>query len=88
MIQLYKSFQGIDNLPVDKLFVIDKNNVIRKHNFHLKIKKHVNTNLALNFFTRRTIGYWNKLPFEVVNSPNMNTFKLRLDKFMNLQYDT
>ena len=48
----------------------------------LKIKRHVNSNIGLKFFTRRVIDCWNHLTNEVVSCKYLSTFKVKLDEFM------
>ena len=48
----------------------------------LKIRRHINSNIGLNFFTRRVINYWRHLLNVVVSCKSLSTFKIKLDKFM------
>jgi len=40
-------------------------------------------NFRKYFFTHRVVDTWNALPAEVVNSVSVNSFKARLDKYLN-----
>ena len=39
-------------------------------------------NMRINFFTVRVTGQWNRLPRLVVESPSLETFKIRLNAFL------
>ena len=48
----------------------------------LKIRRQVNSNIGLNFFTRKVINYWNQLTDQVVGCKSLSTFKIKLNEFM------
>ena len=52
MIQVLKMVYSTDKVNLEKLFCIDKDERTRKHSFCLKIGRHVNSNIGLNYFTR------------------------------------
>jgi len=47
---------------------------VKHRKFHLNMRK--------NFFPLRVTEHWNRLPREVVESPFLEIFKTRLDKFL------
>ena len=75
---------GIDKVNVGKLFCIDEDGRTRKHSLCLKIRRRVNSNIRLKFFTGRVINYWNHFTDEVVVScKSFSTFEIKLDEFIN-----
>ena len=51
MIEVFKIILGIHNVKLEKLFCIEEEGRTRKHSLYLKIRKHVNSNIGLNFFS-------------------------------------
>ena len=80
MIEVFKMIQSIDQVNLGKLFCKDEDRRRRKH--CLKIRRRVNSDIGLKFFTRRVINYWNQLTDEVVSFKSLSTFKIKLDEFM------
>ena len=64
MIEVFKIIHGIDKVNLGKLFCIYEDRGTRKHSLCLKIRRHVNSNIGLNFFTRKVINYWKHLTDE------------------------
>ena len=50
MIELFKMIHVIDKVNLRKLFYIDEDGRARKYSLCLKIRRHVNSNIILNFF--------------------------------------
>ena len=82
MIEGFKMTHYIDKVTLGKPFCIDEDKRTRKHSLCLKIRSHVNSDIELNFFSRRVINYWNHLTDEVVSWKSLSTFKIKLNEFM------
>ena len=82
MIAVFKMIQGIGKVNLGNHFCIDEDRRARKHSLCLKIRKHVNSNIGLKFFTRGVIKYRNHLTDEVIICKSLSTFKIKLDEFM------
>ena len=82
MIEVFKMIHGIDKVNLGKLFCIDEDGRTRKHSLCLKIRRHINSNIGLKFFTRSVINYWNHLTDEVFSFKSLNTFQIKLSEFI------
>ena len=85
MIEVFRIVKGIDNIDYTQFFTLNTNPT-RNNGYKLDVKQ-FNTNIMGNFFSRRTVKYWNKLPAEVVSTENVQTFKNRLKKIFNEWYE-
>ena len=80
MIQTYKILHQEYDLDSSEMFKSPTDGRTRGHPYKL-FKDRVTTSLRRRFFANRVIDLWNELPEEVVVSPNVDTFKERLDKY-------
>ena len=78
MIELYKHTHGVYHIDA-KYVKIDQSQTTRGHSLKLA-KERPNKTVRQRFLTIRTTNVWNQLPGEVVNFPNLDAFKSRLDK--------
>ena len=74
LIYIYKLFST-------KLFVPSTNSSTRGHNKKLTLQ-FARNNIRKHSFGLRSIENWNNLPENIVNAPNLNIFKSRLDDFL------
>ena len=75
LIETYKIVNGVVNYGQEFFQVTNAKKLIAP------INKGKFTQSKADFFSRRVIRYWNKLPFNVKNSPSVNCFKARLEDF-------
>ena len=66
-IKVFKMIHVIDKVNLGKVFCTYEDGRTRKQSLSLKIRRHVNSNIGLNFFIRRVINYWNHLTDVVVS---------------------
>ena len=81
MIKMFKMIHGIDEVNLEQIFCVNEDRRTRGDGFCLKLKRHVNSNIGLNVFTRRVINHWNRLSDVVVGCKSLDTFKMKLDEF-------
>ena len=80
MLQTYRIMTGIDHLNPECLFVLSQDTRIRGHKYRI-YKQRCSSQMRRNFFSFRVVDLWNSLPAEVVESPNINIFKNRLNYY-------
>ena len=81
---LYKILHNLIDVDFKDFFCLSSSKVaynLRGHSLKLQDPGYSGSPIRENFFSHRIIQYWNKLPDTVVNSPNLQTFKLRLKQF-------
>ena len=88
MIEVYKIINVYDAEVTPSLEI--RSYSTRGHNKRLYVKPAKKLHPKHHSFQYRIVNPWNNLPSEVVNSPNLNIFKNRLDKHwknLELRYD-
>ena len=79
MIQVFKIMNTIDLVDKNKMFTLSDYTSTREHPMKI-YKRRFRRNLRGNYFSNRIIDTWNGLPTNVVMTPNLNSFKTRLNK--------
>ena len=84
LIEVFKYLNRFNNVSPIGLFDYDFNDltttsIIVPEIMEKKILKRFNTSVAQHFYSINTTITWNALPYDVVNSRTVNTFKNRLD---------
>ncbi len=92
LIETYKMLSGEDyDGEVANFLQLNQSSTtnLRGHSKKLFLPRAENK-LRSNSFTIRIVKIWNSLPEQVINAPNINTFKNRLDTFLmnqDIYYD-
>ncbi|VEN44679.1 unnamed protein product [Callosobruchus maculatus] len=82
LIITYRALHGLFGVDLSSLFRLNINN-LRGHNFKLK-KEPFKTSTRQHFLSNRVFDQWNQLPADVVNSPSVNSFKIRYDNWCSV----
>ncbi len=82
LIEVFKWFKGIKKGDISKVLILKPNTRTRSNGYKLD-KFRFRKEIGKNFFTNRVVGEWNKLPANVVDANTIESFKWRLDRFMD-----
>ena len=64
---------------VGKFFAFDNNSITKGHNCKLK-KPPFKATIRQLYVNNGVVNNWNSLPFDVINTTSINSFKNKLDK--------
>ena len=78
LIETFKIKKGLSGLNPGDFFTDAPYQGTRGHEYKL-MKQRSRLNLRANFFSNRIVTRWNSLPEDIVNLPNVQTFKKALD---------
>ena len=82
LIETFKILSKLDDTDPDLFFERSRTTHLRGHSMKL-FKKRSSTTARRNFFSQRVVDDWNGLPEEVVEATSVDSFKRRLDKYMD-----
>ena len=88
LIEVFKATQHWESSAIAQLFVLRRFTGLRGHKFTLE-KSRSSLAVRHNFFTNRVVNAWNKLPSNLVDCQNVDSFKKCLDRaWLDLFPDT
>ena len=80
LIEVFKIVKGLDNLNLNNYFEVSTA-VTRGHTFEL-VKKGCHLDCRKFCFSFRIVNTWNSLSNDVIACDSVNSFKIRLDKWL------
>ncbi|MEW8548554.1 MAG: reverse transcriptase family protein [Candidatus Thiodiazotropha sp.] len=89
LIEAYKIITGKEKVQCNKFFkLVDSDNNRTRGNSMKIYKPRLNKCILqrTNFFSVRVVNAWNSLPEDVISAKTVNTFKNRLDKFLQTRH--
>ena len=86
LIQVFKILKEIDKIDPDKFFTVRQGSGTRGHKFKIE-KQRSRLNIQKYFFTNRIVDNLNALPFSVLESDSVETFKTRLENYNLDKFD-
>ena len=81
LIEVYKMFKGFDNINIDDYLTVDRTHATRSNGYKI-VGKRFTSNEAKHFFFNRIVNVWNGLPANIADCNTIETFKKRLDKYL------
>lgn len=89
LIEAYKIITGKENIKSDKFFKFSSDQCNKTRGNSMKLyKPRLNKSILqrVNFFSNRVVNSWNALPEYVISASTVNTFKNRLDRYLQSGY--
>ena len=84
LILMYKMHRNLLDLQYTSFFTNHQSVStydLRGHSLRLNIPRYSGSSVRENFFSFRILSTWNRLPDNIINSFNLSTFKILLNKF-------
>ncbi len=85
----YKIVNNLVELNIDNFITLESTTSthnLRKHRLCIKYPGFTKNTIRDNFYSHRCFKIWNKLPENVVTSPSLSVFKVRIDKLDLYKY--
>ena len=82
LIEVFKWVKGFNKGDLNKVLILKEQGRTRTNGYKLD-KFRFMKDVGKNWFTNRVVGEWNKLSEYVVGAETIDSFKKRLDKFMD-----